>query len=87
VLFRSTAPGTLAAQWQAVGMAAGDRLRCREQIKASIGAAVAAALHELVASSSGSTAGHVAPVICITGSLHMVAAALHSLPRLVPPAA
>lgn len=77
---RSTAPGTLAAQWQAVGMAAGDRLRCREQIKASVVAAVAAARHELSASGTAGTARHMVPVICITGSLHMVAAAIRSLP-------
>lgn len=61
-------------------MVSGDRLRCREQIKASLVAAVAAARHELTAGGTSRDDSHSPPVICVTGSLHMVAAALHLLP-------
>ncbi|KAF6254308.1 FolC bifunctional protein [Scenedesmus sp. NREL 46B-D3] len=71
---RAAPPGTLAAQWQAAGMlAAGRRLRCRQLIQASLGAALEKARHELRA--HGGRAG----VVAVTGSLHAVAAAMKQL--------
>jgi hypothetical protein len=70
---RSTSPGTLVAQWQAAGMASKRPVRSREQIKASVMSAIFAAHRELQAKAG-------VPVICVTGSLHMVAAALNCVP-------
>lgn len=81
---RSAAPGALVAAWQAAGMTAsrknlggGKPVRTREQIQASLKAAVARAIAELNAQTGGE--GSSDGIVVITGSLHAVGTALKDL--------
>ncbi|KAI8473874.1 MAG: FolC bifunctional protein [Monoraphidium minutum] len=80
---RSAPPGTLAAHWQAAAMlAGGPPLRCRELIQAGVGAALERARREVLALShqrGGGGGGGPPAVVCVTGSLHAVAAATRAL--------
>lgn len=68
---RATAPGQLLAAWQAAR--AGGR-RCRELIMASVSASVQRAVMEVASLAQEG----VAPVVCVTGSLHAVSDALRA---------
>ena len=82
---RTASPGSIAAAWQAAGMASRAttpepgsglpmRARAREMVQASLPAAVARAAMELRGQHPGQRG-----VVAVTGSLHAVGAALKQL--------
>jgi folylpolyglutamate synthase/dihydropteroate synthase len=87
---RSAAPGTLVAHWQAAAMlSTGPSFRCRELIQGGVNSALPRALREVAAmarsraaggggGAEGAAGGHPG-VVCVTGSLHAVAAASREL--------
>eukprot|EP00208_Stichococcus_sp_RCC1054_P008022 CAMPEP_0206150448 /NCGR_PEP_ID=MMETSP1473-20131121/38307_1 /ASSEMBLY_ACC=CAM_ASM_001109 /TAXON_ID=1461547 /ORGANISM="Stichococcus sp, Strain RCC1054" /LENGTH=505 /DNA_ID=CAMNT_0053547951 /DNA_START=112 /DNA_END=1630 /DNA_ORIENTATION=+ len=68
---RSAPPGSLLAHWQTAGFAEKPSQRMRETVQASLAGAVAKAAGEVGEGTDGSDG-----VICVTGSMHAVAAAL-----------
>lgn len=84
-----TTAGTLAAHWQAAAMLSqGPPFRCRELIQAGITSALQRAQREVQGlahqRAGGSAAGGMHPgVVCVTGSLHAVAAAARELEPLI----
>ena len=85
---RSAAPGVLVGAWQAAGMIARSKQkslggpigRTREQIQASLKAAVARAISELnTQTDGGGGRGSGDGIVVITGSLHAVGTALKDL--------
>jgi len=72
-------PGTLVAHWQAAAMlSTAPPFRCRELIQGGVNSALPRALREVGALARQHGGGHPG-VVCVTGSLHAVAAASREL--------